>query len=376
MKKIIFFILLLLPQLSFASSIPSISGKNAIAIETSSGRILYEKDAFSKANIASTTKIMTAILAVENNNLDDTIVVSKKAAYTGGSSVDLKVNDKIKLKELLYGLMLNSGNDAAVAIAEHTAGSIEKFAELMNNKAKELGALNTNFVTPHGLDTDNHYSTAYDMAIIAKYALNNPIIAKLVSTQYYTMTFLDGKTKQLKNTNPLLSFYNGISGMKTGYTGLAGKCLVASAKRNNFEVIVVTLGEPSSKLRISDTVKILDYCFNNYKMYDLREFFPINFSINIQKSTKRSIIPIYKNSVILPLLEDEKANIRVKKYINSDLIAPIQINQYVGKIQFKIGDNVLSEVDLCAPYSVERATILDYYQIIFNTFLDFDEYIY
>ena len=152
LKRIIYILILLLfPSISQAITIPTISGKYAVAIETGSGRILFEKNAFTKANIASTTKIMTAIIAVENNLLTDTVVVSKKAAGTGGSSVNLKENDKIKLSELLYGLMLNSGNDAAVAIAEHTAGNIEEFAKLMNEKAKEIGALSTNFVTPHGL---------------------------------------------------------------------------------------------------------------------------------------------------------------------------------------------------------------------------------
>lgn len=376
MKKILILIFLFFPYITLANTEPTISGKNAIAIETSSGRILYEKNAFTKANIASTTKIMTAIVAIENNQLDDIVVVSKKSAWTGGSSVDLKENDKIKLSELLYGLMLNSGNDAAVAIAEHTAGSVEEFSKLMNEKAKEIGALNTNFVTPHGLDVNEHYSTAYDMAIISKYALNNPVISKLVSTQYYTMTFLNGKTKQLKNTNPLLSFYNGITGMKTGYTGLAGKCLVASAKRDNFEVIVVTLGEPSSKLRITDTVKILDYCFNNYKIYDLRELFPITFSVNIKKSTKQNITPIYKNSLYLPITENEKENISVRKFIKEDLIAPIEMNEYLGKIQFKIGVDVLGEIELCAPYSISRTNLYEYYSIIFNNFLDFSKYIY
>jgi len=376
LKKVIIFLFIFFPCISFANNIPTISGKNAIAIEVNSGRILYEKNSFSKASIASTTKIMTLIVALENNKLSDTVVVSKKAAWTGGSSVNLKEGDKIKLSELLYGLMLNSGNDAAVAIAEHTAGNLEEFAKLMNEKAKEIGALNTNFVTPHGLDTQGHHSTAYDMAIISRYALKNPIISQIVSTRYYTMHFLDGKTKELKNTNPLLSFYEGISGMKTGYTGMAGKCLVATAKRNDLNIIVVTLGEPSSRHRINDTVKILDYCFNNYKMYDLRELYPINFSLDIQKSIKKSITPIYKNSLVLPLLESEKENIKVRKYLVEELIAPIEINQYVGKIQFKTGNEVLGEIEICSPYSVDRTTISEYYGIIFNTFLDFKQYIH
>ena len=376
MKKLLVFLFIFFPCISLANNIPTISGKNAIAIEVNSGRILYEKNGFNKASIASTTKIMTLIVALENNLLDDTVVVSKKAAWTGGSSVNLKEGDKIKLSEILYGLMLNSGNDAAVAIAEHTAGNLEEFAKLMNEKAKEIGALNTNFVTPHGLDTEGHYSTAYDMAIISKYALQNPIIAKIVSTQYYTMHFLDGKTKELKNTNPLLSFYEGISGMKTGYTGMAGRCLIATAKRNDLNIIVVTLGEPSSKLRINDTVKILDYCFNNYKMYDLRELYPINFSMKIKKSIKEKITPIYKNSLILPLLSSEKENIIIRKYLTEELIAPIEINQHVGKIQFKTGNEVLGEIEICSPYSVNKTTVWEYYNIIFSTFLDFNQYIY
>ena len=376
MKKFLLVLLIFTPVVTFAITPPAISGKNAIAIETNSGRILYEKDAFSTANIASTTKIMTAIVAIENNSLDEIVTISKNAANTPGSSVKLKENDTIKLSELLYGLMLNSGNDAAVAIAEHTAGSVSKFAELMNKKAIEIGALNTHFITPHGLDRDLHYSTAYDMAIIAKYALNNPTIQKLVSTQYYAMKFIDGKTTNLKNTNPLLSFYPGITGMKTGYTGLAGKCLVASAKRENLEIIVITLGEPSSKLRITDTVKILDYCFNNYKIYDLRELYPINFSINVKKAVNSSFVPIYSKELFLPLLEEERENMMIKRFVNKDLIAPIKANESVGRVQFKIGDEVLGELELYSPCKVERASLSQYYRIIWNTFLNFKEYLY
>lgn len=376
MKKFLLIILIFIPSIALAKAPPAISGKNAIAIETSSGRIIYEKNSFDTANIASTTKIMTAIVAIENNSLDEIVTVSKNAVNTPGSSVDLKENDKIKLSELLYGLMLNSGNDAAVAIAEHTAGSVSNFTELMNKKAMEIGALNTHFVTPHGLDRESHYSTAYDMAIIAQYALKNPIIQKLVSTQYYTMSFINGKYTNLKNTNPLLSFYQGITGMKTGYTGLAGKCLVASAKRDGLEIIVVTLGEPSSKLRISDTVKILDYCFENYKIYDLRELYPINFSINVKKAIQNSFIPVYSEGVYLPLSEDEKESIKIKKYIDKDLIAPINANKNIGKVQFKIGEDVIGEAELSTPHKIERINLAQYYGIVLGTFLDFEKYIY
>lgn len=374
-KKILLLVLILLSINSFSSAIPEISAKNAIAIETSSGRIIYEKDAYKKASVASTTKIMTAIAAVENNLLDDTVIISNKAAWTGGSSVDLKEGDEIKLSELLYGLMLSSGNDAAVAIAEHTSGTVEEFAELMNKKAQELGALNTHFVTPHGLDTDNHYSTAYDMAIIAKYALNNPVISKLVSTSHYTMTFLDGKKKQLSTTNPLLSFYEGSNGVKTGYTGMAGRCLVASAKRENMQIIAVLLGEPSSSARRNDAAKILDYCFNNYKLYDLKELYPINFSINLLKCEKNNIRPIYEASLILPLTKDEKESITVKKIFDSEIVAPVTINQQLGKIQFLLKNEFIGEINLIAPYSLKKLNVFEYLKILGNSYLNYFEYI-
>lgn len=375
MKRIIIFIFILFPALTFAKTFPTISAKNAIVLEASSGRIIYEKNAYQEVPMASTTKIMTAIVAIENNLLDDTVIVSKKAAWTGGSSVDLKENDKIKLSELLYGLMLNSGNDAAVAIAEHTSGTVEEFAKLMNEKAQELGALNTSFVTPHGLDADGHYSTAYDMAIIAKYALNNPIIAKLVSTSSYSMTFLNGKTKQLSTTNPLLSFYEGANGVKTGYTGLAGKCLVASAKRNNMQIIAVFFGEPSSKARRNDSAKILDYCFQNYKLYDLKDIYPIKFSINLLKCEKDNIVPIYQNSLVLPLTEEEKENITIKRIINEKILAPISLNQTLGKIQFLVKSEFIGEINLLAPYSLNKISIFNYFKRLGISYLNYGDYI-
>ena len=374
-KALIIFLFLIFITPGKAHATPNISAKNAIAIEASTGRIIYEKDANTKVPMASTTKIMTAIVALEQNLPTDTVVVSNNAAWTGGSNVALKKDDEIQLSELMYGLMLNSGNDAAVAIAEHTSGTVEEFAKLMNQKAKEIGAFSTNFVTPHGLDSKDHYSTAYDMAIITKYALENPTIQKLVSTSHYTMKFKNGKTKQLSNTNPLLSFYQGANGVKTGYTGLAGKCLVASAKRNDLEIIAVILGSPSSKARINDSVKILDYCFNNYKLYDLKELYPLNFSIKIKKGIKPSIKPIYESSLLLPLNENEKANITVRKIIKENIIAPLKINESLGTIQFILGQDVIGEINILAPYQVNRLSIVDYIKKIGSSYLNYPIYI-
>lgn len=372
MKKI--FIGLLTTILLFTSSLaitkPTVNATSAIAIDSNSLRVLYEKNAFSKKPMASTTKVMTIIVAVENNSLDEIVTISKKAAGTGGSSAKLKAGQKIKLEELLYGLMLKSGNDAAVAIAEHTAGSVEEFAKLMNEKAIELGALNTNFVTPHGLDTNNHYSTAYDMAVITAYALQNPIIAKIVSTSEKTMYFEDGSSVYLNNTNKLLSLYNGADGVKTGYTGMAGRCLIGSATQNNWQVITVVFGEPTSSSRINDTIKLLDYCFNNYTLVNLCDLYQPNFKININKGKKSNITPTYESSLILPLTEAEKKAITIRKSYLEELTAPINKQQVIGKIDFMLNDVLLGSIKLTSNEEIKRLDCIDYYNILLDKFFE------
>lgn len=359
---------------SFATEIPKVNATSAIALDTATGRILYEKNGFAKKPMASTTKVMTAIIAVENNDLNDIVTVSKKAAATGGSSAHLKSEQKIKLNELLYGLMLNSGNDAAVAIAEHTAGSVEEFAKLMNSKAIEIGAFNTNFVTPHGLDTQGHYSTAYDMALIASYALKNATISKLVSTKEKHMSFINGVGHNLRNTNQLLSIYPGATGVKTGYTGMAGRCLIGSAERNNWEVVTVVFGEPTSSSRLKDTAKILDYCFANYKFIDLRELYEIKFSIPILKGIKSECIPVYKNPLVIPITETEKGAITVRKEVIDELTAPILKNCTVGKLEFLLNDTVLGSIPLVIDADIQRLKISDYYKSILYSFLSISSF--
>ncbi len=378
MKKIFicFLTIILLLTSSFATTAkPTVNATSAIAIDSNSLRILYEKNAFSKKPMASTTKIMTIIIAVENNSLDDIVTISKKAAGTGGSSAHLKAGKEIKLKELLYGLMLNSGNDAAVAIAEHTAGSVESFAKLMNEKAIELGALNTNFVTPHGLDTNNHYSTAYDMAIISAYALKNPTICEIVNTTSRNMVFEDGSSVSLSNTNKLLSLYNGADGVKTGYTAMAGRCLVGSATKNNWQVITVVFGEPTSSSRLTDTIKLLDYCFKNYSLVDLRDLYVPKFKIDIKKGKKNKLTPKYENSLILPLTDNEKNSITIKKSYSTELVAPISNNQIVGKIDFMLNDVLLGSIKLLSNEQIARLNYKDYYNIILGNFFE-GKYIY
>ena len=363
MRKLLLFIFLLITP-CFAITKPTVNATSAIAIDTVSGRILYEKNAFSRKPMASTTKIMTAIIAVEKCSLDDIVTISKKAAATGGSNINLKENQQIKLKELLYGLMLASGNDAAVAIAEHTAGSVEEFSKLMNEKAIKIGAFNTNFVTPHGLDNDNHYSTAYDMAIIAAYALKNPTIKEIVGTKNKYIHLTDGTGRNLNNTNALLSSYEGADGVKTGYTSLAGRCLVASATRDNWQVISVVFGEPTSKSRISDSINILNYSFNNFTFTDLRTLYKINFSIPILQGIKKSFYPIYENELLIPLTNEEKDAIKIRKNKKNYLTAPIIKNANVGEIEFVLKDEVLGKINLICENEIKRMQISDYFSNI------------
>lgn len=377
MKRIVMGLLtiIMICTISIAeSNVPKIDTLSAIAIEPNSGRILYEKNGFSKRPMASTTKIMTIILAVENGNMDDIVTVSKRAAQIGGSTVDLKVGDKIKLSELLYGLMLNSGNDAGIAVAEHIGESVENFASMMNNKAIEIGAYNTSFTSPHGLDNPEHYSTAYDMAIITRYALKNPKIAKIVKTIEYNMKFIDGKSKQLRNTNPLLTAYEGTKGVKTGYTGMAGKCLVSSVKRNGMEIIAVTLGSQSSQIRIKDSISILNYCFNNYELMDLREIYKEKIEVGVLKGKKEKIKGKFKNGYIIPIQKKEIKDVKIIKNFSDNIYASVEEHSILGNIEFKLKDEKLGEIEILAVEEIKRLNFMDYYVKVFKEFCNFEKY--
>lgn len=377
MKRIVIGLLtvIMICTVSFAeSNIPKIDTLSAIVIEPNSGRILYEKNGFSKRPMASTTKIMTIILAVENGNMDDIVTVSKRAAQIGGSTVDLKMGDKIKLSELLYGLMLNSGNDAGIAVAEYIGGSVENFASMMNNKAIEIGAYNTSFTSPHGLDNVEHYSTAYDMAIITRYALKNPKIAKIVKTIEYNMKFIDGKSKNLRNTNPLLTAYEGTTGVKTGYTGMAGKCLVSSVKRNGMEIIAVTLGSQSSQIRIKDSISILNYCFNNYKLMDLREIYIEKIEVDVLKGKKEKVKGKLKNEYIIPIQKKEIKDVKIIKNFSDSIYASVEEDSIIGNIEFKLKDEKLGEIEILSDEEIKRLNFMDYYVKVFKEFCNFEKY--
>ncbi len=252
-------ILMLFQQAAWAK--PEISAANAILIEAKSGQILYNKAAFQVTPPASTTKILTALLALELAEPDEIVTVSKTAAATGEATIHLREGEKLTVGQLVKGALIRSGNDAAVAVAEHVAGNVEFFSLLMNQKARLLGAQNSNFVNPNGLPDERHRSTAFDLAVITSYALTNRMFAHVVEQKHETIPWYGGGHRYLKNTNRLLWKYSGANGVKTGTTRAAGNCLVASASRGGMQLIAVVL---KSGDRYGDSIRLLDYGFQNY----------------------------------------------------------------------------------------------------------------
>lgn len=236
-----------------------LSAKSACVIAADSCQVVYEKNSGEKLPMASTTKMMTALVAAESDKWDDVVTVSVNAQNQEGSKIYLKAGEKIKMSELVCGLMLNSGNDAAVAIAEHISGSCDEFAEAMTRRAKELGAVNTSFKNPNGLDSEGHFSTAYDLALIGRAVLENERLAPIVSTKEMKIENEDGTVTYLRNHNKLLWRYEGMEGIKTGYTKRSGRCLVTSAKRDDVRLVAVTLNAPDDW---KDHTNMLDYGFS------------------------------------------------------------------------------------------------------------------
>ncbi|GAA5415411.1 D-alanyl-D-alanine carboxypeptidase DacB [Paraliobacillus ryukyuensis] len=261
MEKKIVIIMVCLMFISPTSSMakPDVTARNAILINQENGEVLYEKAAHDQHLIASITKIMTAIIAIESGKLDEEVTISHEAAYTEGSSIYLKEGEKVKLRDLVYGLILRSGNDAATAIAEHVGGSVEGFAYLMNEKAAWLGMNESHFDNPHGLDSETHYSSAYDMAVLTKYAMNNDTFVEITGAKSYHS---EKRKYAWGNKNKLLTqYYPYTIGGKTGYTKAAGRTLVSIAKKDNTTLIVVTLQDPDDW---KDHIRLYNWGFDHY----------------------------------------------------------------------------------------------------------------
>lgn len=341
---------------------PVVNALAAVVMEASSGRILFSKNAAVRRSIASTTKIMTAVVALENGNLKDEVTISKKAAGIGGSTIGLRSGQKFTLKELLYAMLMSSANDAAIAVAEHIGGTVEGFAKMMNKKAESLGASDSNFVTPHGLDSANQYSTAYDVALITRYALKNPIFAGIVST---TSSYIPGHN--LYNTNELLGSYPGVDGVKTGYTGKAGRCLVTTMQKNGMRIISVVLGSPTRTARANASIDLMNYTFENFKMRKLLNAGDIYVNVPVIRGIREMTPLRVAQDVEIPLSDEEFAAMKVNVSIPAILDAPVYAGTDTGHIEYAVNGEVLAQSMLTVGEDIRRKKFLDYLQFVLNS---------
>lgn len=352
---------------------PTLNSRIAVAYDRKSGEVIWGKDENKRTAMASTTKIMTAIVTLENCDLTQTVTISKKSAGTGGSRLGLKVDDKITMNDLLYGLMLKSGNDAAVAIAETVGGSVGGFAELMNEKAKELKLENTHYVTPHGLDDPEHYTTAVELAKLADYALQNETFAKIVNTKNYTVT-INGYQKSISNTNELLGYLEGVNGVKTGFTNNAGRCLVTSVNRNGFEIITVILQADTKKFRTADSIKLIEYIYKNYEPVNIKEIVNEQFkrwcSINTSRiqinKCKNNNLELYIDNLdndVIPIKKTDKDKIQIEVNNLFYFEAPLQQNTIIGTIKVNLDGKTVDVIEIKNKNTIQKKDILDYFKI-------------
>lgn len=368
---------------SNVSELPKTNSRRYIVYDRISKSMIIGKNEDIKSAMASTTKIMTTIVILEKADLNETVTVSAKAGGTGGSRLGLKRGDKASVRDLLYGLMLRSGNDAAVALAEHVGGSVKGFAELMNEKAIELGLTNTHFVTPHGLDDANHYTTALELAKLTDYAMDNETFAKIVGTKSTTI-YINNQSRQINNTNELLGVLNGVVGVKTGFTNNAGRCLVTETKRNNMDIITIVLGADTKKDRTKDSANLIEYTFSKYKMYNLEE--QIIEEFNKWKNINEKRILIIKGKTSNPKLAlgaIEKATIpicdndKIEYSINAltEVEAPVEQWNVMGTLTVKLNGEILENIDIVNVNEVQKRDWKDYFKIVLNTYGNWKNFI-
>lgn len=368
MKKILliimsFFILNLnvLAEEDFAPN-----GKSAILVDNLSGKVLYEKNADEKLAPASMTKLASMLMvmeAIDNGNLkfEDKVTISEEAANMGGSQVFLQAGEVYTVYDLLKSVAIASGNDAVVALAEKIGGSQSGFIDMLNKRLKEIGATNTNFVNAHGLDAEGHYSTARDMSIIARELLKHPKILEFTSIYEEYLEKNDGSRIWLVNTNKLVRFYDGVDGLKTGFTKTAGYCLTATASKNNFRLISVVMGEDTSENRSSDTVKMLNYGFNTFKINIIKTKGESLGKVRVEKGKQDNANIVLLNDATEILKNTDPVteysfNLKVNK-----IKAPVKVGDIVGTAEIIDSEgNIVDEVDVTVEKDIKKANILDY----------------
>lgn len=351
MKKVISAVLSVLLVFSFSvtvsaedNAVPSVSAQSYVLYCADNGKIICSKDENKQMKPASTTKLMTSLIALEEAASGNKKVKFTDEMIAEGSSMYLKVGEVVTLKDLASGMMMASGNDAANATAISISGSTEKFAEKMNERAQQIGMKNTHFVTPSGLDDEEHYSTAYDLAVLMSYALENEDFAQLTSQKSATVNFIEPSSKKTtySNHNKLLSLYEYCIGGKTGYTMAAGRCLVSAAKKDGLTLICVTLNDKNDW---NDHISLYDYGFSQYSCYSSAdtEFFADIPCVGGESDTV-TVTGEKNASIVIP--SEDKDRVSRKVYIDSFVYAPIKKNEAVGRIEYLIDDKVISVVDL------------------------------
>ena len=363
MKKIYFLLVLLVCPFSVLALDLASNAKSAIIIEPTTGKVIFEKNSNERLEPASMTKIMTLLLtfeAIDNGkiSLDDMVTISKRAADMGGSQMFLEAGSNIRLEEIIKGVSIASANDGAIALAEYIGGSVENFVDMMNKKAEDLGLSNTHFINPHGLHADNHYSSAYDMAIMASNLINHEKILNYTSIYEDYFNKPDGSRTWLVNTNKLVRFFKGVDGLKTGYTKEAGYCLTATAKKNNVRYITVVMGEPSSDIRSSETTNMLNYAFNSFKLNTILDKNQELGNIYIDKSKQKTAKIVVRNPVTELISKEKEApsytyNLKVGK-----LTAPLKAGTKVGTVEILDNEGlIVREEDVTISYDIEKSNL-------------------
>lgn len=369
---------------SDSSKIPTINARHAVVFDRASKTVLFGKNENETCKMASTTKIMTSLVVLENcKDLNAVVTISKKAAGTGGSRLGLSTNDKITVENLLYGLMMVSGNDAAVALAEFVGGSVDGFASMMNQKAVDLELNSTHFVTPHGLDQEEHYTTAFELAKITDYALKNDTFAKIVKTSNYTI-FINSNPKTLHNTNELLGYLDGVYGVKTGFTNGANRCLVTSCMRGDLDIICVVLGCDTKKDRTLDSMELINYTFHNFSVVNLRDIIDANFE-NWYEQNSNSFKVVKGTSSHLDLCLNESQIPFERMAVNRSLVdkidtsisfdrnyeAPLTENTVIGKMDVLIDDSCCFTIEIVNQNFVARKNVLFYLDCFLRNYFDY-----
>ena len=350
---------------------------SAIMLEASTGEIIFQKNVNEKRPPASMTKMMSMLLIMENiekGNLafEEEVTASAYASSMGGSQIFLKAGEKMKVEDLLKGIAIGSGNDATVAMAERIAGTEEAFVKLMNDRAKELGLNNTNFKNSTGLDAENHYSTAYDMSVIARELVKHKKILEFTGTYEDYLRKDSASPFWLVNTNRLVRFYQGVDGLKTGYTKEAGYCLTSTAEKDNMRLITVVMNEPSTQIRNGETSSMLDYGFN---MYSVNKILDTDTSLQKSKVELGSVLEVEivptEEVKILNNKNSDERNVTYELELNT-IKAPVKKGDIVGKIKVYEDNKVINEINATVKYDVDKANIFKiYYRNLKNLFKGF-----